>query len=82
MEIPDWIQTTDDREVFREFVYPAGLLRSGEVSIFYNRAILSPRNDSVESFNDNIAELRTADSREYHSLDTVGGTFEGGSSKH
>ncbi|POS81626.1 hypothetical protein EPUL_006455 [Erysiphe pulchra] len=71
LEIPEWIQTTDDRERFREFVYPAVNLRSQDTALFRDRTILSSTNDAVERFNDEIAELRNAASREYFSHDEV-----------
>lgn len=71
IEVPEWIQTTDDRNVFREFMYPLDQLRSGDVSIFQGRAILTSRNDEVTSFNNTIAELRATESHEYYAQDKV-----------
>ncbi|POS84025.1 hypothetical protein EPUL_003771 [Erysiphe pulchra] len=41
MDIPDWIQFTADREIFREFVYPFSQIHSLNSSIFFDRAILT-----------------------------------------
>ena len=71
IEIPEWIQTTDDRNVFREFIYPQDQLSAGDVSIFNDRAILTSRNDEVTSFNNTIAELRATVSHEYLAQDKV-----------
>ncbi|POS82216.1 hypothetical protein EPUL_006683, partial [Erysiphe pulchra] len=47
LDIPELMKTTNDRTVFRDFVYPARPLQSLDSSIFHDRAILSPRNDLV-----------------------------------
>lgn len=71
IDIPDWIRTTDDGKVFREFVYPEQLLETGDTSLFHDRAILASTNESVDSFNSEIADLRTAQLREYYACDQV-----------
>ena len=71
IDIPDWIRTTDDRNVFRESVYPRNQLESPDDSLFTDRAILSSRNDSVEIINNDIAQIRRAESREYFARDEV-----------
>ncbi|POS84299.1 hypothetical protein EPUL_004272 [Erysiphe pulchra] len=50
IEFPEWIKITDDRAFFREFVYPVHLLRAADSSIFRDFAILTSRNDNVQSF--------------------------------
>ncbi|KHJ32918.1 putative atp-dependent dna helicase pif1 [Erysiphe necator] len=67
----DFAATTDDRNIFREFIYPQDQLSAGDVSIFHDRAILTSRNDEVTSFNNTIAGLRATESHEYYAQDKV-----------
>ncbi|POS81917.1 hypothetical protein EPUL_004563, partial [Erysiphe pulchra] len=46
VDIPDWMKSTDDGKVFREFFYPEQLLEANDTSIFHDRAILASTNDS------------------------------------
>ncbi|POS86321.1 hypothetical protein EPUL_001198 [Erysiphe pulchra] len=71
LEISDWIRTNDDRVQFCEFDFPAVNIPSRDTAIFNDRTILSSPNDTVERFNNEIAELRDAASREYFSHDEV-----------
>ncbi|POS82063.1 hypothetical protein EPUL_006439, partial [Erysiphe pulchra] len=71
LDIPEWMKTTNDRTVFRDFVYPARPLQSLDSSIFHDRAILSPRNDLVHQFNDEITAFRGTLSRDFYSYDEV-----------
>lgn len=71
MELPEWIQTTEDQKEFREFVYPLRELHGGDASIFADRAVLSSLNDIVDVFNSEIAELRQVRCQEYLALDRV-----------
>ncbi|KHJ34360.1 putative PIF1 [Erysiphe necator] len=71
IDLPEWIRTTDDRNVFREFIYPEGQLGSGETHMFHDRAILTSKNDAVTAFNNTIAGLRNTESRDYFAFDEV-----------
>ena len=73
IDFPPYIKTTDNRGSFRDFVYPPDQLRSGASGIFRDRAILSSRNDLVESFNTEVAGLRIAEIREYVARDVIEG---------
>ncbi|POS85345.1 hypothetical protein EPUL_004184 [Erysiphe pulchra] len=59
MNIPEWIRTINDRSEFCESIYPVQSLRANDVSIFRDRAILSSRNDDVNRFNNDMAQLRS-----------------------
>ncbi|KHJ32285.1 hypothetical protein EV44_g5118 [Erysiphe necator] len=67
----DFAATTDDRNVFREYIYPQDQLSAGDVSIFNDQAILTSQNDEGTSFNNTIAELRPTESHEYFAQDKV-----------
>ncbi|POS84070.1 hypothetical protein EPUL_005210, partial [Erysiphe pulchra] len=69
--LPSWIRTTDDRELFRNFVYPTNQLRNLDESILRERAILTSRNDNVSRFNNEILQLVNIDSRDYFAVDRV-----------
>ena len=71
IELPEWITTTDNPDEFREFVYPRTQLLSGDTRIFTCRAILSPRNDTVHSTNEEILKLRNAEAHDYFARDQV-----------
>ena len=71
IEVPEWITTTDNPDEFREFVYPRTQLLSGDTRIFTCRAILSPRNDTVHSTNEEILKLRNAEAHDYFARDQV-----------
>ena len=71
IDLPEWIRTTDDRNEFREFIYPEGQLGSGETNMFHDRAILTSKNDAVTAFNDTITGLRNTESRDYFAFDEV-----------
>ncbi|POS84034.1 hypothetical protein EPUL_005040, partial [Erysiphe pulchra] len=70
-EIPEWIKTTDDRAFFREFIFLIHLLQAADSSIFRDRAILTSRNDNVDFFNVEIAQLITVASHDYFSADQI-----------
>ncbi|POS84236.1 hypothetical protein EPUL_002350 [Erysiphe pulchra] len=69
IEFPDCIQVTNDRTTLREFVYPLQQIQSSDTSLFHEQATLASRNDAVERFNDEVAEIRNTVSRDYFSLD-------------
>lgn len=71
IEIPEWIQSTNDRKAFKEFIYPRHELESGDRTIFQDRTILSSQNESVAMFNSEIAQVLTSESREYVAWDMV-----------
>lgn len=71
VEIPEWIQSTSDRNVFKNFIYPQHKLESGDSTIFNDRIILSTQNASVTRLNSEIAKVQTVESREYFSFDMV-----------
>lgn len=52
-----FIRTTDDREVFREFIYSVDQIRLLEALFFYEKAILYSRNDAVDRLNCEVAQL-------------------------
>lgn len=69
--IPEWIQSTHDRNVYKEFIYPRRELESGDATIFHDRAILSSLIESITRFNNEIAQVRTVESHEYSACDLV-----------
>ncbi|POS82092.1 hypothetical protein EPUL_006107 [Erysiphe pulchra] len=71
IDIPEWIRTSNDRRVFRDSVYPLHHLQAADNSVFRGCAILTSRNDNVDRFNREIAQLRTIESHEYFANDQV-----------
>ncbi|KAF5190259.1 Atp-dependent dna helicase, partial [Thalictrum thalictroides] len=71
IEIPEWIKTTSDRKLFRNFIYPRRELEQGDTAIFEDRMVLTGLNESVDRFNKEIAEIRPSESREYIACDQV-----------
>ncbi|POS84398.1 hypothetical protein EPUL_002870 [Erysiphe pulchra] len=71
IDISEWIRTTNDQRAYRDFVYPLHQLQAADNSIFRDCAILISRNDSVDRFNREIAQLRTIESYEYFAVDQV-----------
>ncbi|POS82518.1 hypothetical protein EPUL_004941, partial [Erysiphe pulchra] len=71
IEIPEWILSTNDRNTFKEFIYPRRELKSGDTTIFHDRAILSSLNESIARLNNEIAQVRTEESHEYFACDMV-----------
>ncbi|POS81951.1 hypothetical protein EPUL_005415, partial [Erysiphe pulchra] len=67
--LPDWIQTTDDRQFFKQFIYPGHIIQFPNAFFFLKRAILTSRNDAVDVFNRGIADLTNSESHDYFSLD-------------
>ncbi|POS81876.1 hypothetical protein EPUL_006834, partial [Erysiphe pulchra] len=71
IDLPDWIQTTDDRQFFRQFIYPGHAIQIPNSSFFLKRAILTSRNDAVDVFNREIGDLTNSESHDYFALDTA-----------
>ncbi|POS82254.1 hypothetical protein EPUL_005013, partial [Erysiphe pulchra] len=71
IEFHDYIQVTNDRTILREFVYSLQQILYSDSSLFQDRAILASRNDAVERFNDEVAEIRNTVLRDYFPLDEV-----------
>ncbi|POS82018.1 hypothetical protein EPUL_006383, partial [Erysiphe pulchra] len=71
LDLPDWIQTTDDRQFFRQFIYPGHIIQFPNASFFLKRAILTSRNDGVDVFNREITDLTNSESHDYFALDTA-----------
>ncbi|POS82695.1 hypothetical protein EPUL_003563, partial [Erysiphe pulchra] len=80
IEIPEWIQTTSDRNLFREFIYPKREFELGGTDLFEDRMILTGLNESVDRFNQEIAEIRASEAHVYYACDKVESDESGQSS--
>ncbi|POS83432.1 hypothetical protein EPUL_002970 [Erysiphe pulchra] len=69
--IPEWIQSINDCNIFKELIYPRRELESGDTTIFHDRAILLSLVESIARFNSEIAQVRIAESHEYLACDLV-----------
>ncbi|POS82035.1 hypothetical protein EPUL_005960, partial [Erysiphe pulchra] len=80
IEIPEWIQTTSDRNLFREFIYPKREIELGGSDLFEDRMILTGLNESVDRFNKEIAEIRASEAHVYYACGKVESDESGQSS--